>query len=66
MRQMDSEIQVVFSVTTKEQRSSGAKGSLNPQAGGKQSRLKGSAEAAEVKLLKSILHSASTNVLRGD
>lgn len=66
MRRMDSEIQVVFSMTTKERRSSGVEGGMNPQAGRKRSWLKGRAEAAEVKLLKSILHSASTNVLHSD
>lgn len=42
------------------------KGSMNPLVANKQSWLKGRAEAAEVKLLKSILHSASTNVLHSD
>lgn len=58
----------VFSKSRKEQvpQVYDVKGSMNPQVGRKQSWLKGRAEAAGVKLLKSILHSASTNVLHSD
>lgn len=67
MRQMDSKIHVIFSMTTKEQRSSGVRCKRKHKSSGReQSWLKGRAEAAEVKLLKSILHSASTNVLHSD
>lgn len=42
------------------------KGCKHPQTGWKQSQLKGREEVAEVNLLKSIFHSASTNMLHSD